>query len=215
MLGAFLNPRHNKAGDVGDTMSQPDLARAHSLAAHAHYQKFKASDSERMGWAADYWRRQPVDGERVGEGEPVHESLQLALHHASESARLGLMSSIGVRLGLVAREMGQGLGVDVGQLPLAERAKRYRPLWRTVDGFLNDWYAEAREALRGAVDRDRLEHVCGADGCGTRARASTVFKACSGSCPPDLKPRYCSKQCQVKVRCGSIPVRCSADSRVR
>ena len=140
-----------------------------------------------------------MEGE--GEGEPAHESLQLALHHASESARLGLVSSISVRLGLIAREIGQGLGVDVGQRPLANRAKRYRPLWHAVDGFLNDLYTEAREALEVA-DRDPLEYVCGAEGCGRHSKTSTSFKACSGKCPPDLKPRYCSKQCQVKVRCA-------------
>ena len=185
---------------VGDLATQPDLARAHSCAAHAHYQKFRASEKERVSYAADerhYRRRQTLE---AGLGHPAHTSLRFAMHEASESARLGHVSAIVLRVGFTAREIGEGLGVDFGQLVL--RSKRYRPLWRAVDDRLSELYAEAREALHlKVVERNPAEYACGAEGCSTRAQStSSLLKACSGRCPLDLKPRYCSKQCQVKVR---------------
>ena len=216
---------------VAHLATQPELARAHSLAAHGHYQKFVASAAERDIWASverHYSRRQTVvrvDAGGAGYGAPRHASLTFALHHASESARLGLVSTLGLRLGLAARELGEGCGVDAhgslwrgrGRGRLAERARRFRPLWGAVDECLRELYEEARGALRrGSGDRsaNTVTNVwgCGAEGCGRRSNANAnatekssaggplQFKACAGKCPPDLKPRYCSKQCQVKVR---------------
>ncbi|KAI1787003.1 hypothetical protein LXA43DRAFT_1098679 [Ganoderma leucocontextum] len=196
VLDALHDPESdNKADYVGHLASPAELARAHSCAAHAHYQKFRASDAERVANASverHYRRRQTV---AAGFGYPAHTSLRFALHHASESARLGHVSPIVLRVGFTAREIGEGFGVEFSRL--VERAKRHRPLWRAVDDRLNELYAEARKTFKRA-ERDPPECVCGAEGCGTRARSSASFKACSGKCPVDLKPRYCSKQCQVK-----------------
>ena len=191
---------------VAHLATQPELARAHSLAAHAHYQKFVASDAERDIWASverHYSRRQTVvrvDAGGAGYGAPRHASLTFALHHASESARLGLVSAIVLRVGFVAREIGEGFGVDfrVGQ-GVVGRTKRYRPLWRAVEDRLDELYAEARKAFEATATA--AAYVCGAEGCArTCAKSSAAFKACAGKCPADLKPRYCGKQCQVKVR---------------
>ena len=184
---------------VGALAPPPSLARAHACAAHAHFQKFRASEKERVSYAADerhYRRRQTLE---AGLGHPAHASLRFALREASESARLGHVSAIVLRVGFTAREIGEGLGVDFGQV--VRRAKRYRPLWRAVEDRLNELYAEARAALDlTAAERNPGEYVCGAEGCSTRSKSSASLKACSGKCPLDLKPRYCSKQCQVKVR---------------
>ena len=239
------------------TASRLDVARAHALAAQAHFEMFAAHPVQRAGWADDFWRRppQPVQQQQSvharvdGEGDPTQtqaqahaqararahaqaqaqaqesEHITRALHHASESARLGLVSTLGLRLGLAARELGEGCGVDAhgslwrgrGRGRLAERARRFRPLWGAVDECLRELYEEARGALRrGSGDSSANtvtnEWVCGAEGCGRRSNANAnatekssaggplQFKACAGKCPPDLKPRYCSKQCQVKVR---------------
>ncbi len=201
MLDAFHDPECSKSDYVGHIASQSDVARAHSCAAHAHYQKFSAPLTQRLLYASierHYSRRQSVV---AGFGYPAHTSFKFALHHASESARLGHVSSIVLCVGFAAREIGEGLGVDFSQH--ADRAKRYRPLWRAVDARLNELYAEARTALK-TERRDSLEHVCGAERCGTRSKSSPSFKACSGKCPLDLKPRYYSKQCQVKVSPASV-----------
>ena len=197
VLDAFHDPEYAKADYVGHLASQLDFARAHSCAAHAHYQKFKASDVDRVLDASierHYSRRQTVE---AGFGCPAHTSFKFALYHASESARLGLVSSIVLRVGFTAREIGEGLGVDFGQLP--HRAKNYRPLWRAVGNRVSELYAEARQALE-ASQRDPFDYACSNEGCTTRAKSSASLKACSGKCPSDLKPHYCSKQCQVKVR---------------
>ncbi|PIL30236.1 hypothetical protein GSI_07414 [Ganoderma sinense ZZ0214-1] len=176
--------------------SQAALARAHACAAHAHFQKFRASDKDRTTFAADerhYRRKQTLD---AGLGHPAHTSLRFALGAASESARLGHVSAIVLRVGFAAREIAEGLGVDFGLL--VGRARRYRPLWRAVEECLEELYAEARKALGREAGREALESVCGAEGCGVRASSSASLKACSGRCPLDFKPRYCSKQCQVK-----------------
>ena len=208
---------------VAHLATQPELARAHSCAAHAHYQKFVASDAERDVWASverHYSRRQSavrvlVDASAGGAGyvygAPRHASLQFALHHASESARLGLVSAIVLRVGFVAREIGEGFGVDfrVGRgVGHGGRTswKRYRPLWRAVDDRLDELYAKARNASEATAAA--TAYVCGAEGCArTCAKSSASFKACAGRCPADLKPRYCSKQCQVKVRLARVFLR--------
>ena len=183
---------------VGHLATCSDVARTHSCAAHAHFQKFRASDAERVRYATDerhYRREQTLN---AGLGHPAHTSLRFALHHASESARFGLVSTIVLRVGFAAREIGEGVGVDVGLL--AYRAKKYRPLWQAVEDRLNELYAEARRALEvGIAARDPLEYACGVEGCGTRSKSSASLKACSGKCPSGLKPWYCSKQCQVRV----------------
>ena len=76
---------------VGYLSTRSDIARAHSCAAHAHFQKFCASDADRVVYAADerhYRRGQTLN---AGLGHPAHTSLRFALHHASESARFGLV----------------------------------------------------------------------------------------------------------------------------
>ena len=279
VLGAFhsVDPAHKpprssesesgseSGGTMTGTASRLDVARAHALAAQAHFEMFAAHPVQRAGWADDFWRRpaplqqqqqQPVHGHARVDGagdraQPTQthahahgraqaqaqaqahvqaqaqesEHITRALHHASESARLGLVSTLGLRLGLAARELGEGCGVDAhgslwrgrGRGRLAERARRFRPLWGAVDECLRELYEEARGALRrGSGDSSANtvtnEWVCGAEGCGRRSNANAnatekssaggplQFKACAGKCPPDLKPRYCSKQCQVKVR---------------
>ncbi|TBU39315.1 hypothetical protein BD309DRAFT_872545 [Dichomitus squalens] len=197
MLDAFYDPEYNKRDYVGDVASQSAMARAHSCAAHAHYQKFKASDEERLSYTADerhYRRRQTLE---VGYGQPAHTSLGFALHHASESARLGHVSAIVLRVGFTAREIGESLGVDLTEM--TKRAKKHRPLWRAVEDRLDELYAEARQALQSA-ERDPSEYICSAEGCSTWSASRASLRLCSGKCPQDLKPRYCSKQCQVKVR---------------
>ena len=182
---------------VGALAPPPSLARAHACAAHAHFQKFRASEKERVSYAADerhYRRRQTLE---AGLGHPAHASLRFAMHEASESARLGHVSAIVVRVGFTAREIGEGLGVDFEEL--VQRSKKYRSLWRAVDDRLSELYAEARKVLQ-TMQQEPLEYVCGAEGCSTRAESTSSLKACSGRCPLDLKPRYCSKPCQVKVR---------------
>ena len=256
VLGAFhsVDPAHKpprssesesgseSGGTMTGTASRLDVARAHALAAQAHFEMFAAHPVQRAGWADDFWRRpaplqqqqqQPVHGHARVDGagdraQPTQthahahgraqaqaqaqahvqaqaqesEHITRALHHASESARLGLVSTLGLRLGLAARELGEGCGVDAhgplwrGRGRLAERARRFRPLWGAVDECLRGLYEEARGALRHGDD----EYACGAEGCArTCSKSSAAFKACAGRCPADLKPRYCSKQCQVKV----------------
>ena len=200
VLDSLHDPEYTKADYVGHLASQSDFARAHSCAAYAHYQKFKASNMERVfntSLERTFSRRQSVE---AGFGYPAHTSLKFALHHASESARLGLVSPIALRVGLIAREVGEGLDVAFSQL--VHRAKNYRPLWRAVGDHIDELYVEARKALE-ASRKGPPEYACGAEGCATRAKSSASLKACSGKCPSDLKPRYCSKQCQVKVRPAS------------
>ena len=198
VLDSLLDPEYTKTNYVGHLASQSDLARAHSCAAYAHYQKFqfKASDVKRdltTSIERSFNRQQTAE---AGFGYSAHTSLKFALHHASESARLGLLSPIALRVGLIARDVGEGLDVDFGQL--VHCAKNYRPLWRAVGEHVDGLYAEARKAFETSR-KEPPEYACRAEGCAIRAKSSTSLKACSRKCPSDLKPRYCSKQCQVKV----------------
>ena len=212
LLDASQGAKH-RDDYLGNVASASHMARAHSCAAHAHYQKFRAPPALRVNYAADeryYGRPETLDARGVAIGQPAHVSLAFALHHASESARLGLVSAIVLRVGFTAREIGEGLGVDFGLL--VRRSRNYRPLWHAIDDRLNELYADARGSLKRepeATDGDTpAEYVCAADGCDTRSTGESStplkLKACAGRCPPTLKPRYCSKQCQIKVRHSSL-----------
>ncbi|RPD57292.1 hypothetical protein L227DRAFT_655689 [Lentinus tigrinus ALCF2SS1-6] len=41
-------------------------------------------------------------------------------------------------------------------------------------------------------------YICAAKDCDVQAMHKSAFRACSGSCPPETKPHYCSKLCQQK-----------------
>jgi len=46
------------------------------------------------------------------------------------------------------------------------------------------------------ITKEPTAYVCAAPGCGIGATRKATLLKCGGKCPPDIKPHYCSKECQ-------------------
>lgn len=184
-----------KARGVG-VISRPLMAQAHSCAAQAHFHKFMASPAERAAMEADERSYSRPETLRLGVGRSPLEYFLLAAHHANESIKLGLDSPIVLSVGMKIRQIGEVLGVDV-QLTVT-RGKLFRPLWCAVSRRYEELYEEERSRAR-KTNRNPNEYVCAAEGCGIGGERRAALLECSGRCPRDLKPHYCSKQCQKRV----------------
>ncbi|KAI0794733.1 hypothetical protein C8Q74DRAFT_592247 [Fomes fomentarius] len=191
---AFTDPSCDPSRYVGNTASRSLMAQAHSLAARSHYEKFLASPAERTDIQADERRFSRPETLRLGIGQPPLSSLALAAHHANESVKHGLVSPAVLLIGFKLRDLGEVLGVDVDRM---NRAKRFRPLWRAISQRVDEIHAEERKRQRKADARPN-QYACAAEGCGIRGEQRAALRACAGRCPADLKPSYCSKECQTK-----------------
>ncbi|KAI0794731.1 hypothetical protein C8Q74DRAFT_1366131 [Fomes fomentarius] len=144
-----------------------------------------------------YKAEELVERQRNRDPEAIIEiavRLEPAAHHANESIKLGLVSHASLVVGFKMRELAATLGVDVTQL---RGARRFRALWIVVEQRVEELYA-AERASQKKFGRRPEAYLCALEGCGVRAEQRAGLKSCNGNCPPDLKPRYCSKDVQVE-----------------
>ena len=193
------------------------LARAHSLAARAHYEKLSASppdldaiikvETAELDRALGTLRGGPQPSFPRPDRDP-RAILATAIYHASESVNLGLVSPATLLVGMTMR--GVALGSHPND-PLTSRDSPVcAPLWRAIDDRLAEVAAE-EEARQRKVDKRPNEYVCAGPGCTVGAVQRGALRACSGSCPKDLKPSYCGKECQLKVRVRESAIEFTVD----
>ncbi|KAI0701116.1 hypothetical protein C8T65DRAFT_656734 [Cerioporus squamosus] len=60
---------------------------------------------------------------------------------------------------------------------------------RRIEAQIKEWYE---------VHTAENVYICAGDDCNVQAVHKSAFRACSGNCPPEMKPHYCSKLCQQK-----------------
>lgn len=90
-------------------------------------------------------------------------------------------------------------GVDLRAHP---RYSKFKNLFRVYEEYLTA-QAEA-EALRAAKVAQRPNaYRCAVPNCGIRATSRSALRRCGGNCAPDVKPYYCSMDCQERVRVHS------------
>ncbi|KAI0730438.1 hypothetical protein C8Q76DRAFT_612501 [Earliella scabrosa] len=196
-LDAFTDPDREPERSVIRTAPPTLMAQAHSCAAQAHYMKYIASPEERADIEGEELLFCRPETRRLGIGQPPLTSLALAARHANESVRLGLVSHAALNVGLALREVGESVGVDVSRLP--ENAKEFRPLWRAVTQRVEEIYADARKLRKEPEDKNPEGGFgCAAEGCSVRREQKAALRICAGKCPADLKPSYCSRECQKK-----------------
>ena len=121
-----------------------------------------------------------------------------ALYHANESARLGHVPMALIELGTTFRSEMR---------PQWERFVVNNRVFRDVVQALEDYekfYKGSYEHHREKVANNTQAYVCAAENCGLQGLHKRALRACGGSCPVLVKPHYCSKECQTKVR-RSIP----------
>ncbi|EIW59915.1 uncharacterized protein TRAVEDRAFT_90255, partial [Trametes versicolor FP-101664 SS1] len=192
VLDALLDPECDPERYVGHLASTAVLAQAHSCAANAHFLKLMASSDQILDMVMDERRFRRT--ENALDEDPALAYFIFAVQHANLSAKLGLVSPVVLQIGFAARETGASLGVEPCQM---KRSRHVRFLWGAVMANLEEIYDEERKR-REALHGRRGGCVCAAEGCGIRAEGGATLRACSGRCPRDLKPHYCSKTCQKK-----------------
>ena len=119
------------------------------------------------------------------------------MRHANESVKLGLVSAATMVVGMFMRNSAASTGVQ--DTELAVKMPMFADLWGAVLKRLKV-LEEGQNARERKVDRRPNEYVCAAPGCGIGATQRAALRACAGGCPKELKPSYCSKECQRKVR---------------
>jgi hypothetical protein len=96
------------------------------------------------------------------------------------------------RVGLRRQSDCKFRGVDTA------RFEKLDFLWEVADARAAELDAEHR--MRDVkVSKAPSRYRCAAEGCGIESTRKTGLYRCSGKCPADLKPSYCSKECQIAV----------------
>ena len=177
-------------------------ARALSLAARAHWEKYEAALAS-TDELATILRDEEREAERLGiattykaEEDPIT-ILATAMHRANESIKLGLFSAATMVVGLGARDSAAAAGIQDTELVV--KMPMFADLWGAVLKRLRNLDGRQKAQERKA-DRRPNEYICAALGCGIGASQRAGLRACAGGCPKELKPSYCSKECQRKVR---------------
>ena len=164
------------------------LAQGHCAAAYAYWQDWCTTDPASRAF---------IDAEARRFGRPVglspYASLIFATVHANYSVRLGLVSSTILSVGFGVKDVVEQLGADVSMA-----SPRFMPLWDELKKREDEVLAEERKR-QGKVAREANAYVCAAEGCKVEGQHKTALRACAGQCPPDLKPHYCSRECQKRV----------------
>jgi hypothetical protein len=79
------------------------------------------------------------------------------------------------------------------------RFERLEFLWEAWEAREAEFSAEQR-TRDAKVSKAPTRYKCAAEGCGIEATRKAGLLKCMGECPADLKPSYCSKECQRAVR---------------
>ena len=182
------------------------VARVHSLVARAHYEKLSVSPPEmdaiikdetaeldpalQVGGDATRWPRTTFPPPRQGSTRHSREGHLSRQRKRQARSRLPGHSTH-------RHDHARSRAWFAPQRPFD--VPQCAPLWRAIDERLAEVAAE-EEARQRKVDKRPNEYVCAGPGCTVGAVQRGALRACSGSCPKDLKPSYCGKECQLKVR---------------
>ena len=147
-------------------------ARAHSLAARAHWEKYEAAmkskdhlaiilqderrEMERVRMAAAYTQET--------ESTPI---LLTAMRHANESVKLGLVSRATLFVGKDIRQRAAEKGWQ--DTELAVRMPMFADLWDALLKHLRD-AEEKQKAQERKVEKRPNEYICAGPGCGIGAK---------------------------------------------
>ncbi|OCH88808.1 hypothetical protein OBBRIDRAFT_888846 [Obba rivulosa] len=85
-----------------------------------------------------------------------------------------------------------GLPVHGSETP---RFRAFKHLWKAVNDRMKEVHAE-EQRRQAKIAKAPNAYTCAREGCGIQATNKAAFKSCGGSCPPEIKPHYCSKECQ-------------------
>ncbi|KAI0701404.1 hypothetical protein C8T65DRAFT_697043 [Cerioporus squamosus] len=184
---------------VGDRAPAEICAQAHSAAAQAYWDEWCLDTDEAR--AEDHAELHRFGRPFNPDGESPYAPLIFAAVHASHSVQLGLVSPAVLWVGFGVKDVVERIqGTDVQVTSTGEEVDwdgEFNPLWDVLKMRENEIIAEERRRRAKAAKNPRA-YVCGAEGCNVQGLHKAALKACGGSCPVDLKPHYCSKECQKR-----------------
>ncbi|KAI1786990.1 hypothetical protein LXA43DRAFT_1168062 [Ganoderma leucocontextum] len=120
----------------------------------------------------------------------------LAYYHDPDLLRAATEADRAVAAGLPSRAallvaehlVGLGRTFGVRRGPRTDgRFGGFRALWGAYD---------TQKKLASKIRESPQQFQCAAEDCDVRTMDKRRLKRCSGSCPPEMKPSYCSKDCQ-------------------
>ncbi len=84
-----------------------------------------------------------------------------------------------------------GDAAEVGQdIRYYQRFKHCTALWEAHEEYMR---------VATHVEKSPNRYRCASKNCGVFTMRANTLKQCGGSCPPDVKPSYCSTTCQREV----------------
>lgn len=175
MIIDLKNPRYQEGVD------SQTKGKAYSCIAQVYLQRHRELPVVRLDSAAT-----PND---------LSDNLYQAARHADASARCGYIPSVVCYISSYLHGLSDKFPIDMSK---TARFGEFDALWRVCE----QQHAEAQEEERQRqrkLKKAPNAYACAAPGCGVRAVKKAACSACAGRCPPDLKPHYCIKKCQVKV----------------
>ena len=141
-----------------------------------------------------------VDADNVCNADSVFR----AANCADNAAALGLVSPAVISIGTkLARYKTQYPTADEELSFDAPRFRKLTFLHEALERRNREYEAEQQQRELKTSHRPAM-YICAAEGCGIEATKKSGLKACSGACPAERKPRYCSKECQKKVGSGVL-----------
>ena len=108
--------------------------------------------------------------------------------HADQAARLGSRCYQIITAARYIIEKAQQCGEPDPRNAPRGRFVRFVDMWRVLE----EW-ERAQEKVRPE------RYQCGDKSCGNTTLKGGNLKKCGGACPEEIKPSYCSKQCQIRV----------------
>lgn len=136
-------------------------------------------------------RQTPEDGPDVWNIDSVYR----AAVYADECASLGYIPPIVLFIGKKVRELQAVPNIAEARHP---RFTKLANLWEVHDRRTQEVLRE-KERRDEKIAKTPLAYICAAEGCGIEGTKKSALLRCAGKCPMDIKPAYCSKECQRSV----------------
>ncbi|KAJ7511774.1 hypothetical protein B0H11DRAFT_1952873 [Mycena galericulata] len=169
-LDTIIDPDHEDPSvDVSDAL----VAKAFSCKAFAFIEKYEAAVKNRNVRLAN-------------------DHLYAAAIHADAAVSRGLVTPTALGVVSLLTRSAEQYKHDVRNSP---RYRIFVSLWRAMDRRDEEMAAEDRKRA-AKIAKAPNAYKCAAGGCGVEGTSKKALLRCSGKCPAEYKPSYCSKECQ-------------------
>jgi hypothetical protein len=129
--------------------------------------------------------------------------------HADACASYGLITPIVLSIGNRIETLGLRRQADCRYRTDTTRFEMLEFLWAAIEARNAEILSEKKKRDKKTSKAPNL-YQCAAERCGIEATRKSGLLQCSGPCLPNVKPSYCSKDCQKAVRfyCNHYGHRC-------